>query len=155
MADEDMPKKKQLLPPMYFVFAMALMVLLHFSLPIASWLPWPWRAGGVVLTIIGLGFNVVADRQFKRHGTTIKPFQSSSVLVTDGIFGFSRNPMYLGMVLVLVGIGIVLATIGPLALIPVFAWWITTRFVVPEEKDLTRQFGRAFIDYRSRVHRWL
>ena len=57
MADEDMPKKKQLLPPMYFVFAMALMVLLHFSLPIAGWLPWPWRAGGVVLIIIGLGHD--------------------------------------------------------------------------------------------------
>ena len=150
-----MPKKKQLLPPMYFVFAMVLMLLLHFSLPIASWLPWPSRAAGAVPIIIGLGFNVVADRQFKRHGTTIKPFQPSSVLVTGGIFGFSRNPMYLGMVLVLVGIGIVLATIGPLVVIPVFAWWITARFVVPEEKDLIRQFGRAFIDYRSRVRRWL
>ena len=63
--------------------------------------------------------------------------------------------MYLGMVLVLVGTGIVLATIGPLVVIPVFAWWIATGFVVPEEKDLTRQFGRAFIDYSSRVRRWL
>ena len=150
-----MAEGKPLLPPAYFAIAIVVMVLLHFVLPIAVWLNSPWGATGVVLILIGLGFNVVADRQFKRYGTTIKPLQPSTALVTEGLFGISRNPMYLGMVLVLFGIAVMLGTVSPLVVIPVFTWWITVRFIVPEEQHLNTQFGRTFTDYRSKVRRWL
>ena len=109
-----MVNNKKLLPPVYFVVAIAMMLLLHSSMPITIWLPWPWRAAGVLLISIGLSLNIVANRQFKSYNTTIRPFQPSSTLVTNGIFRFSRNPMYFGMVVILMGIGIILATITPL-----------------------------------------
>lgn len=155
MANENVSKNKRLLPPVYFIVAIALMLLLHFFVPVTSWLPRPWRAAGLLLISIGLSLNVVADRQFKSHNTTVKPFQPSSALVTDGIFHFTRNPMYLGMVVVLVGIGIILATVSPIIVILIFAWWINTRFIVLEEQSLTEQFGQAYIEYRSKVRRWL
>jgi len=103
----------------------------------------------------GLTIVVIADRQFERHGTTIKPFQRSGAVVTDGVFRYSRHPMYLGLVVVLVGLGIGLASVTPLLVIPVFGWWMAVRFIRAEEASLVEQFGEAYLEYQRRVRRWL
>jgi protein-S-isoprenylcysteine O-methyltransferase Ste14 len=131
------------------------MVLLHFVLPGFRWLDWPWRGLGAVPVIIGLWINVVSDRQFKHRGTTVRPFQVSNALVTDGMFQHSRNPMYLGMALALTGLWILLGSLTPVVLIPLFTWWVTVKFIGKEEEALAKQFGRQYTDYMSRVRRWL
>ena len=155
MADQTLNRNKRILPPVYFLFAIAVMVLLRFALPVVRWVSWPWNLTGLVPMLIGVALNVVADQQFKRHQTTIKPFQPSSALVTDGGFRFSRNPMYLGMGLILVSLGICLATLPPVIVIPVFAWWMTVQFIAVEEQSLAKQFGQAYIAYRTQVRRWV
>lgn len=155
MDHETGQRDKRLLPPVYFLGAIILMVLLHFVLPVVHWRWWPGNLIGVVLMLIGVGLNLVADRQFKQHHTTVKPFQPSSALVTEGVFSVSRNPMYLGMIGILIGLELWLASLTPLVIIPLFAWWLTIKFILPEEHGLAEQFGPGYSAYRTRVRRWL
>lgn len=63
--------------------------------------------------IFGVALNISADRMFEQHKTTVKPFEESTALVTDGVFRFSRNPMYLGMVLILSGVVLLAGSTTP------------------------------------------
>jgi len=155
MADEATKQDARLLPPVYFLFALALMVLLGFFLPVVHWSWWPWNLSGMVPVLLGVALNLAADTQFKRHKTTVKPFQPSSALITDGVFRVSRNPMYLGTVCILTGFGICLASLTPLVVIPLFAWWLTVQFIVPEELGLEEMFGAAYVAYKAKVRRWV
>ena len=83
------------------------------------------------------------------------PFEPSTVLVTEGAFRFTRNPMYLGLVLLLAGIAIALGSVGALLPIPVFVWIIQAWFILGEERFLEEIFGEAYLAYKSRVRRWL
>ena len=145
----------RILPPVYFFVAVVTMVVLRFLFPFVHWAYWPWNLVGIVPILVGAAIVGIADKQFKTHQTTVKPFQLSSALVTDGVFGFSRNPMYLGMILILTGLGICLASLASLLIIPVFGWWITVRFIAIEERSLADQFGETYSLYKRRVRRWL
>ncbi len=105
--------------------------------------------GGSLLVIL------LAVQEMRRARTAIMPRQEASRLVTDGIFGRSRNPIYLGFVLIL--LGWVLRLDAPLALplVPAYAWLIERRFVLPEEAALSRRFGATFTRYRQATRRWL
>ena len=93
MTNQPAPHDRRLLPPVYFVLAILMIGGLHVGLPVAHWLPWPSNLAGTLLIVVGLVMVVIADRQFKRHGTTVKPVQRSSVLLTDGrsAGGFRRS----------------------------------------------------------------
>ncbi len=109
--------KRGPLPPVFFLLALLLQWGLHVFLPIARLVPEAWAVSGVIPITVGLGVVVFADRQFKKVNTAINPFDRPSVLVTGGVFRASRNPMYLAMIVVLIG--------GALA------WGTLTPFVVP------------------------
>lgn len=121
-------------------------------------LPWFARlmAAGV-LAALGVAVALGGVASFRRASTTVNPLkpEKSAALVTSGVYSFTRNPMYLGMALVLLGwsayLSSVLALLGPI----LFAWYITRFQIIPEERVLDRLFGAAFADYRQRVRRWL
>lgn len=140
---------------MFFLAAILLMVALHYLVPLQRWLEWPWRLAGLVPTVAGLASAVLGERRFRRHGTPVRPFEPTTALVTDGVFRYSRNPMYLGLVLVLAGLALLLGTLSPLFVLPLFVWLITTRFVRREEALLEERFGQRYADYRAKVRRWL
>lgn len=146
---------QRVLPPTYFLIAGAVMIALHLLLPVATLIVWPWRLIGVPLIVAGVALAVSADQKFKEAGTPVKPFEMSNALVTDGPFRYSRHPMYLGMLIVLLGLFLLLGTAAPLVVIPAFFWLIHTHFVLPEEGMLEIQFGDQWLDYKRRVRRWL
>src|SRR5258706_9980449 len=150
----DATRKRRLYPPVYFLFAIIATVLLHVGLPLFRWLHWPWNVIGVAPLALGVAMAVIGAGQFKRAGTNIKPFTESSTLVTDGVFRYSRNPMYVGMILALLGIAVLLGSVTPLIVIPLFAWLIAVRFVAVEERLMTAQFGTEYLTYQARVRRW-
>lgn len=154
-ASETPSGRKRVLPPAYLGTTILVMLTLHYLLPVAHWIEWPWRNLGVVLMVMGLTVAGVGRLQFKRSDTTVKPFQESSALVTGGVFSFTRNPMYLGMVFLLTGLAILMGSLTPFLVIPIFAWLIHHRFILREERHLTDQFGQKYIDYTLRVRRWL
>ena len=145
------------MPPTYFWAAVVLMVAFHFLCPgITGLVPGPWNwIGGAVVIVVGVALAWLPELQFKRVGTEIKPFRDSIHLVTDGLFRVSRNPMYLGMALALAGVFVVLASLTPAVMVLVFIVVMTVRFIIPEERDLARQFGDDYLAYKRRVRRWI
>ena len=128
---------------------------LHYFLPEGRWLNPPATYAGGLAVLGGITLAAVSSRLFDRRGTTIKPFEESTALVTDGPFRLSRNPMYTGMVLVLLGCAALLGTLWPLPVIPVFVWLITSRFIVHEERMMEQVFGDDYRAYRQRTRRWI
>lgn len=154
MSDASPAPRRGPLPPVVFLAAIALMACLHVFLPLARVVPDGWRFLGVLLIGAGLGLNVWADSLFKRAGTTVKPFQESAALVVTGPFAFTRNPMYVGMILVLAGVAAGLGSGTPWLVMPLFVWQVRDRFIRTEERMLESTFGAAFRDYKARVRRW-
>jgi protein-S-isoprenylcysteine O-methyltransferase Ste14 len=143
------------LPPFYLFMALAGMTLLHHFVPVVQLIPYPWNASGLIPLAAGMVLNLDADRRFRKHGTAVKPFERSSVLITSGAFRFSRNPMYLGMVMILAGAGVLMGSLSPFTLIPAFVIIIDKHFIASEERMLDQRFGDDWRHYKARVRRWI
>ncbi len=143
------------LPPVLLLACLAGMLLLHFVLPLGRWLHPPLTWLGLLPLGVGLGLLLAAALLFPRHGTTLKPFEESSTLLTEGPYRLSRNPIYLGMVVFLASVAVLLGTRTPLLVLPLFVYLITNQFIVNEEVMLEERFGEAYREYRRRVRRWL
>lgn len=144
-------------PPLVAAIVAATMFLARGQGP-ALPLDRPWRiALAAALATAGLAFALPAVVAFRRARTTVNPHRLDrvSALVTGGVFALSRNPMYLGLALVLAGwatfLGGLAGFLGPVA----FVAWITRFQIVPEERLLAARFGDAFHAWRRRVRRWI
>ena len=128
---------------------------LHFLLPIRKVVSAPYSYTGIILIVLGSVLTVWADVLFKRVNTPVKPHDIPTSLVTAGPFRISRNPMYLGMTMVLLGAAILLGSIG--AIIPpiLFVVLMQTLYIPLEESNLKKTFGPEYLDYGKNVRRWL
>ncbi len=145
----------KLLPTHYLLFAILIMAALHFLFPGAMIVPLPWNLLGLVPLAGGIAINLMADSAFHKAGTTVKPFQESTALITDGVFRLSRNPMYLGFVLVLIGIAALLGSLTPWIIVPLLAVLMDRVFITVEERMLQARFGQAWLEYKAQVRRWI
>ena len=150
-----MEHKRKIVPPAYLLMTLAAMAALHRFMPITQLLTVPYSLAGWLLIAAGIGIAAVAAGAFKRAGTGIVPFDPATALVTDGLYRYTRNPMYLGMVLLLVGVAIALGSLGAWLPIPVFVWIIQAWFIVGEERFLEQTFGESYVAYKRGVRRWL
>ena len=121
---------------------------------------WPFaiRVGvGVVLAAAGLAFSMAGMVSFRRARTTLNPTQpgSTSSLVTGGVYRVTRNPMYLGLLLVLLGWAAFLASPLAFLLVPCFFAYIDRFQIRPEERALSQLFGEPYAAYLRKVRRWL
>ena len=112
---------------------------------------------GSFMIISGLIFILSAIILFKKYQTTITPLNPSNAtkLITVGIYKFSRNPMYLGLLLVLLGISIIINLIGGFFLIPLFILYLNLFQIIPEENAMVNLFKDEFLDYKKSVRRWI
>jgi protein-S-isoprenylcysteine O-methyltransferase Ste14 len=147
--------RRRVIPPVYFLATLLLMAGLHVGVPGRQVVQFPYRYGGLLLVVGGIVLVLWAARLFGQAGTTIKPFQDPSALVVRGPYRLTRNPMYLGMVGVLVGIAVVLGSLSPWVSIPLFVALIDVRFIRAEEAALERMFGATYRTYKARVRRWV
>ncbi len=110
-----------------------------------------------VIAMIGAGIALGGVVSFRRAKTTVNPLkpETSASLVTTGVYSFTRNPMYLGMALVLVAWAVFLSFIGSLVGPILFVLYITRFQILPEERVLDKLFGASFAAYKQRVRRWL
>ena len=144
-------------PPIIALLCAALMWALAHYLPGQAWAH-PWRLPlTVVLAALGLTADLAGIIAFRRHRTTVNPLapHKSSTIVQDGIYRISRNPMYLGMALLLAAWAVWLANPWCLLVLPLFVAAITRWQILPEERILSAQFGAPYQDYLRRVRRWL
>jgi protein-S-isoprenylcysteine O-methyltransferase Ste14 len=150
-----MPVGHKVIPPLYFLAAVAASVCLHLFMPVAVLVPSPINLAGGVLVAVGLAITLWAAGLFRMAGTPVVPFKQSTALVTGGIYKWTRNPMYLGMAVALLGLAVLLGTLGAFVPIPFFIWQIRRKFVLPEEVFLEELFGSRYVEYKARVRRWL
>lgn len=148
-------KKPKIYPPVWVVFTMLAMYALHRWLPIMVIdLPYASILAGLVL-ILGLAMILMAAAGFNRAETGIVPFSESTKLVKSGFYRFTRNPMYLGMVMILAGFALALGTLACWIPIPIFISVIQIQFILNEEKFLTDIYGDDYVQYTKQVRRWL
>ena len=107
--------------------------------------------------IFGFIIILISFQTFKKEKTTINPIniEKASSLVTGGIFKYSRNPMYLGMLLILISIAIRFNFYGGMLIVGFFIYFITYFQILPEEKAMLKLFGDDFINYKNKTRRWL
>ena len=155
MAETATSERPELLPPTYWFGCALLMIAIHVFFPLFQW-------SDPALTYAGLGFIAAAGAlggwaawTFQRHGTPIHPFESTRCLVTAGPYRYSRNPMYLSLLITLLGLWLLLGSVTPAVMVIAFETIISTRFIEPEERALESRYGDAFRRYRSSVRRWI
>ena len=145
-------------PPVLYLACLLLGLALDRVLPLPLAFPGAaltqWMAGGGLI-LIGVAIVAAGVRNFSRAATPVPSNQPVRALVTAGIHGWSRNPIYVGMFLIYAGIGI--AARSPWVLVLALPLVIILRYgvVAREEAYLERRFGDAYRDYKARVRRWL
>lgn len=112
---------------------------------------------GFALVAIGLSIELVSVGAFLRHKTTVNPLkpENASRLVIDGLYKFSRNPMYLGLLILLSGWAVLLGNPINIAALAAFILGMNWLQIIPEEDRLSRKFGQGYQNYKSRVRRWI
>ena len=150
-----MSRSKIIIPPVYFLVTVVIMTVLNYFAPIRNILHPPVTYSGAIFIVIGFIITIWSAVLFYKAGTAIKPFDESTHLVTKGMYQVTRNPMYLGMVVILLGIALLFGTFTPFFLIPIFIWLIHTIFISNEETMMARIFGDEYREYKKRVRRWL
>lgn len=147
--------KKKILPPTYFMLCLIMLIAMHFIYPIRQIIIRPYAYIGIIPILFGVIINIQTDYLFKKVKTTVDPTENPRILIIDGPFKISRNPMYLGMVTILIGASILLGSLVTF-ISPLFFIIISQVLFIPiEEKKLEQIFGEKYFDYKKETKRWL
>jgi protein-S-isoprenylcysteine O-methyltransferase Ste14 len=142
-------------PPRIAFVTLALAAALHWALPRADYMLFtaPWT--GVALLLLGFAVMMRAWWRFQRHAVAICPTAPTARLLTRGIYALTRNPMYLGMITMMLGIALYFGTLPFYAATLAYFVFIDRVFCRYEEQKLEAAFGDEYRRYRARVRRWL
>ena len=146
---------QKLTPPTLMLFCVLSAIVLHFIAPLGLTSNWLFFIFGLAFITFGLAMAFGAEGQFRRIKTTVDHLGTATKLVTDGWFGYSRNPMYLSFVLILMGAWLSLGSLLPLIAVLVFIVLTERWYILPEEKRLAVVFGKGYESYQKRTRRWL
>lgn len=153
-----MPVLDLKVPPVAVVVFMAMFMWLASSaLPVLGFVFPAQHLCAVILAVAGAVTIALGIASFKRARTTINPTKpgSASSLVVSGVYAVTRNPMYLGLLLVIAGWAVFLSNVLAYVFLPAFVVYMNRFQIEPEERALTARFGAEFVAYKSRARRWL
>lgn len=144
------------MPPFWLLGALIVAWLQSRFVPVLAWSDGGWAEPvGTVLILLGVLLMAASIWEFARAKTTPIPRRNPNALITSGIFRLTRNPIYLGDALVLLGFILRWEATLSLILVPAFLVLIERRFILGEEERLSRAFGAEFEAYKGRVRRWI
>lgn len=145
--------KTKFLPPYGVLTSMIVMFLLDKFIPIIVW----QNTRIISYLVLACSFLCIlyCAYVFYKHKTDIEPFKESSFLILSWPYTVTRNPIYLCMILFLLGWGMFLQSISAFIVIPIFALWIHNKFVLQEEIMLEDKFSKDYLSYKHRVRRWV
>lgn len=147
--------KPKIMPVTYFIVLLLLSIGLHFVFPIKKIIYSPYTYLGVISIVFGIIIIIWANVLFKKSKTTIKPHETPTSLEISGPFAISRNPMYLGITAILLGVAIVLGSLIAFIFPVIFIILIEIVFIPLEEKNLEKVFGKKYLDYKKKMRRWI
>ena len=143
------------LPPLILGAAIALGLILNYFWPakvLAHSLAVPL---GILIVFVAVAIGLLAVREMVTASTPLDVRKRSTRIVTSGVFQQSRNPIYLGMVLLCTGVAFLVDSLWLLGLVPLFAAILQKGVIEPEEAYLERNFGEEYLRYKARVRRWI
>lgn len=146
---------KKILPPFLFLICCLAMIICSFLFPEWNYLPKPWNNVGFVLFFLGLAMVRKIQGMFQAAQTEINTFKSPQKLVTSGLFAYSRNPIYLGFTIALIGVAIVLGNLFALDGLLAFIFATNFWYIPFEEVAMENQFREDYLAYKKKVRRWL
>lgn len=147
--------KPRINPPDYFMVLIILAIILHFILPVLKIINAQYRYLGILFIALGIYLNLWTHFTYKKLKNPVKVHLTPKLLITSGAFKISRNPMYLGMLLILIGECILLGSLISF-IIPIIFIILTEIFTIPiEEKNLEKKFGKRYLDYKQKIRRWI
>jgi protein-S-isoprenylcysteine O-methyltransferase Ste14 len=142
-------------PPLIFAIPLAVALYENTSKPLPFLPPRFASIAGALAILAALVLWVGAAIQFRRAHTTITPYRPTTAIIESWPFSFSRNPIYLAMALMYVGISLLFNALWPLLLLPLVLIVIQRGVIEREERYLDGKFGSDYVDYKSRVRRWV
>ena len=146
------------IPPLAVVLVTAVLMWISASAAPRLALVVPgWELIALIFAVAGAVTSILGVASFRRAGTILNPLtpDASSSLVVSGIYSLSRNPMYLGFLMLLLGWAIYVSNALAFLFVPAFVLYINNFQIKPEEQALTSRFGQEFVAYTGRVRRWL
>ena len=142
-------------PPLMVLAGIMAQLLIGYIAPVRPILNETWQYIGVGFMLVGFATLLGAARSFRKNATTIIPDGKPSALMEGGLFAYSRNPIYLAMVIFLFGSALAIGHIWALAVVPIFVLLVQQIWIVKEEENLEAEFGQIYRNYKMRVRRWL
>lgn len=142
-------------PPILTLIHIAIAYVAKWVIPIPFVVPNILRNIGFALVVVGFLLGIAAFREFMKVRTTVDPHGSVSSIVTSGIYRFTRNPIYLGFLLMLIGFPLISGTYWGVLLAPVLIVNFNNLVIQHEEAYLEKKFGDVYTSFKSRVRRWL
>lgn len=146
---------RQLIAPVLTSICLLVMVLLHRLYPIGLLIRFPFNLTGLLFSGLGLTTCLAAQRQFRKIGTTLYPFSLPGKLVTNGLFRYTRNPMYLGLTVFLMGVWLLLGSLSPGICVATFLVIADRWYIAYEERQLLSVFGAEYESYQTKTPRWM
>ena len=151
MEEQSHPK---ILPPHAAIVSLIVVIILHYLFP-THLISKPFNYFGILFFVAGLLILFWSFGLFKKKETPILPGQKPTALVIEGPYKFTRNPMYLGVIIALLGIviylGGLLAFLSPI----VFFMFVSIKFIPREERLMEKLFSKKYLDYKKEVRRWI
>lgn len=145
----------KLIPPYLLIGSSVLMTILYFLFPIKILFHQPFNYLGSVLIIVGLAIAKIVSTQFTKRDTEIHTFKVPRKLVTNGLFKYSRNPIYVGFSITLLGLAMLLGSLSAFVIVFFFIMVTDRWYIKFEEKKMEKQFGEAYRNYKMNVRRWI
>ena len=149
----DIPKNVH--PPLVALLFIVIAYFLGRFVPLPFLVPAILRNIGLLLTFIGFLFGIGAFLEFRKARTTLDPHGSSKQIVSSGVYRFSRNPIYLGFLLMVVGLPLTSGLYWGIIVAPFYIIMMNRLVIQYEEAYLEKKFGKTYTSYTSQVRRWL
>jgi len=146
--------KKLYIPPTLIVYCLLSMIAIYFLLPKFNLILFPYNLIGLLIAFSGFYLMGQARDLFKKNQTTVK-IEKSNHLITEGVFSKSRNPMYLGMFVLIFGFSVISTNILSLGLPFIFITLVGLIFIRKEEHLMFDTFGDNYLQYKRKVRRWI
>lgn len=146
---------KRIIPPVLFLLCIALMIGIRTLVVVQNVISPPFNYAGIALILLGIAVTVKVRKRFSRADTEIHTFKKPRKLVMNGLFRISRNPIYLGFTVSLIGVWVLLGTLLPIVGCLIFVLVTNYQYIPYEEKTMEQVFGDEYKVYRSKVRRWI
>ena len=154
--EQDRPNISPMVhPPVVALMFIVIAYFLGRFAPLPFSVPPVLRNIGLALTFVGFLFGIGSFLEFRKARTTLDPHGSSKQVVTSGIYRFTRNPIYLGFLLMVIGLPLNSGLYWGLVMAPFYMLLMNHLVIRHEEAYLEKKFGKAYTSYTSRVRRWL